>query len=160
MPATGRTVGTQATNMDQTILDLHHYLAYLVLLLVAGVLSRSFWAWRKGLNFTAQDNKTGFLVILATHTQFMLGLISYFVSPMTQQAFDDFGLVMTEPTLRLFALEHPLVMLIAVVLITVARIKTKRTDANAAHKTNFILYAIALLLILSRIPWDKWLGLS
>ncbi len=160
MPATGRQVGTQATKMNQIILNLHHYLAYAVLLLVAGVLSRSFWAWRKGLDFTAQDNKTSLFVIIATHTQFTLGLISYFVSPMTQQAMNDFSLAMKDSTLRLYALEHPLVMLIAAVLITVARIKTKKDNSNAAHKTNFILYAIALLLILSRIPWTKWLGLS
>jgi hypothetical protein len=67
---------------------------------------------------------------------------------------------MKDSTLRLYALEHPLVMLIAVVLVTVARSKTKKSDANSAHKTNFILYAISLLLILSRIPWAKWLGLS
>jgi hypothetical protein len=67
---------------------------------------------------------------------------------------------MKDSTLRLYALEHPLVMLIAVVLVTVARIKTKRSDSNSAHKTNFILYVVSLLLILSRIPWAKWLGLS
>lgn len=62
---------------------------------------------------------------------------------------------MKSRNLRLYALEHPLVMLIALVLITVARIKTKRSYSNSAHKTNFILYAISLLLILSRIPWTK-----
>ena len=67
---------------------------------------------------------------------------------------------MKSSNLRLYALEHPLLMLIALVLITVARIKTKRSDSNSAHKTNFILYAISLLLILSGIPWTKWLGLS
>ena len=82
------------------------------------------------------------------------------MSPTVQQAFKDFGLAMKSSSLRFSALEHPLVMLIAAVLITVARIKTKRSDSNSAHKTNFILYAIALMLILSRIPWAKWPGLS
>jgi hypothetical protein len=98
--------------------------------------------------------------MLAVHIQFTLGLILYVVSPTVQQAFKDFGLAMKSSNLRLYALEHPLVMLIAAVLITVARIKTKRIDSNSAHKTNFILYTISLLLILSRIPWAKWLGLS
>ncbi|MBT3914094.1 MAG: hypothetical protein HOF22_13005 [Verrucomicrobia bacterium] len=82
------------------------------------------------------------------------------MSPNVQLAFKDFGLAMKSSNLRLYALEHPLVMLIALALITVARAKTKRSDSNSAHKTNFILYSIALLLILSRIPWAKWPGLS
>ena len=82
------------------------------------------------------------------------------MSPTVQQAFKDFGLAMKSSNLRLYAVDHPLVMLIAVVLLKVARIKTKKSDSNSAHKTNFILYAIALMLILSRIPWAKWPGLS
>ena len=146
--------------MYPTLSNLHHYLAYAVLLLVALFTAYSLWGWKTGRGFLARDKKLGLSAMLATHIQFTLGLILYFLSPNVQQAFKDFGLAMKSSNLRLYALEHPLVMLIALVLITVARIKTKRSDSNSAHKTNFILYAISLLLILSRIPWTKWLGLS
>ena len=140
--------------------NLHHYLAYAVLILVALFAIYSLWAWLSGKESSAKDKKLGLSAMLAVHIQFTLGLILYVVSPTVQQAFKDFGLAMKSSNLRLYALEHPLVMLIAAVLITVARIKTKRIDSNSAHKTNFILYTISLLLILSRIPWAKWLGLS
>lgn len=146
--------------MFPTILNLHNYLAYAVLLLVTLFTFYSLWGWLNGRKFRTQDKKFGLAAMLAVHIQFTLGLVLYLVSPTVQQAFKDFGLAMKSSSLRLSALEHPLVMLIAAVLITVARIKTKRSDSNSAHKTNFILYAIALLLILSRIPWAKWPGLS
>jgi len=146
--------------MFPTTLNLHSYLAYAVLLLVTLFTFYSLWGWLNGRKFRTRDKKFGLAAMLAVHIQFTLGLVLYLVSPTVQQAFKDFGLAMKSSSLRLSALEHPLVMLIAAVLITVARIKTKRSDSNSAHKTNFILYAIALLLILSRIPWAKWLGLS
>ncbi len=146
--------------MFPTILNLHNYLAYTVLLLVTLFTFYSLWGWLNGRKFRTRDKKFGLAAMLAVHIQFTLGLVLYLVSPTVQQAFKDFGLAMKSSSLRLSALEHPLVMLIAAGLITVARIKTKRSDSNSAHKTNFILYAIALLLILSRIPWAKWPGLS
>jgi hypothetical protein len=146
--------------MYSTLFNLHHYLAYAVLLLVALFTFYSLWGWLAGRDSMAKDKKLGLAALIAVHTQFTIGLVLYFVSPMTQQAFQGFGLVMKNSITRLYALEHPLVMLIAVVLVTVARSKTKRSDSNSAHKMNFILYAISLLLILSRIPWAKWLGLS
>ena len=146
--------------MYSAILKSHHYLAYAVLILVTLFTFYSLWKWRTGKDATAKDRKIGLAAFIAVHLQFTIGLILYFLSPTVQQAFKDFGLAMKSSSLRLSAIEHPLVMLIAAVLLTVARIRTKRSDANVAHRTNFILYAIALLLILSRIPWAKWPGLS
>ena len=146
--------------MYPAFFKLHHYLAYTVLIFVTLFTFYSLWRWLTGREYPARDKLLGLIAMLATHIQFTLGLVLYFLSPTVQQAFKDFGLAMKSSNLRLNALEHPLVMLIAAVLITVARIKTKRIDSNSAHKTNFILYTISLLLILSRIPWAKWLGLS
>ena len=141
-------------------LNLHHYLAYAVVLLVIVFTFHSLRGWLSGRESSPGDKKLGLAAFIAVHLQFTVGLVLYFLSPNVQQAFKDFGLAMKSSNLRLYAVEHPLVMLIAAVLVTVARIKTKRKDANTAHRTNFILYAIALLLILSRIPWAKWPGLS
>ena len=141
-------------------LNLHHYLAYAVVLLVIVFTFHSLRGWLSGRESSPGDKKLGLAAFIAVHLQFTVGLVLYFLSPTVQQAFKDFGLAMKSSNLRLYAVEHPLVMLIAVVLLTVARIKTKKSDSNSAHKTNFILHAVALLFILSRIPWAKWLGLS
>jgi len=146
--------------MLNAILNSHRYLAYVVLLLVILFTFHSLRGWLTSRESSAGDKKLGLAAFIAVHLQVTLGLVLYFLSPTVQEAFKDFGNVMKSSSLRLTVVEHPLVMLIAAVLVTVARIKTKRNDANAAHRANFILYAIALLLILSLIPWDKWPGLS
>lgn len=50
---------------------------------------------------------------------------------------------------RFFWVEHPLMMLLAIILITVARGKAKALNYKA---TGWLLF-IALLLILAAIPW-------
>jgi L-asparagine transporter-like permease len=65
---------------------------------------------------------------------------------------------MKDATLRLFAVEHISVMIIAAVLLTIGYAKQKRTEDSATKfKRISTFYAIALLLILSRIPWAQWL---
>ena len=50
---------------------------------------------------------------------------------------------------RFFWLEHPLMMFIAIVLITIARGKAKALNYKA---TGWLLF-IALLLVLAAVPW-------
>jgi hypothetical protein len=101
--------------MFPTTLNLHNYLAYAVLLLVTLFTFYSLWGWLNGRKFQIRDKKFGLAAMLAVHIQFTLGLVLYLVSPTVQQAFKDFGLAMKSSSLRLSALEHPLVMLIAAV---------------------------------------------
>ncbi|WP_232046781.1 hypothetical protein [Sphingobacterium daejeonense] len=55
---------------------------------------------------------------------------------------------------RFYFLEHPLMMIIAIILITIGYSKSKKIlDAKKANQTVLIFYIIALILILSRIPY-------
>jgi len=64
---------------------------------------------------------------------------------------------MKDSGLRLYFLEHPLMMIIAIVLITMGYSKAKKiADAKKANQTVMIFYILGLLLILSRIPWSTW----
>lgn len=66
---------------------------------------------------------------------------------------------MKEPLQRLYVLEHPLTMIIAVVLITVGYARAKRLqDDKKRFRSIAIFYSLALILILSRIPWNAWPG--
>ena len=59
---------------------------------------------------------------------------------------------MKDKTLRYWAVEHISVMLIAIILITLARITAKRMeDSTAKHRRMFIFNFIALGLILVSI---------
>ena len=58
---------------------------------------------------------------------------------------------------RLYMLEHPLTMIIAIILITVGYSKAKKKGDNATrYKTILIYYGLGLFLILLRIPWSAW----
>jgi len=69
-----------------------------------------------------------------------------------------FGAVMKNAQARLVLVEHPIVMILAIALITIGWSKHKKqTNDTAKFKTFVVFYGIALLLILSRIPWAQWL---
>ena len=59
---------------------------------------------------------------------------------------------------RLLAVEHPVIMILAIVFITIGWSKhKKKIEDTAKFKTFAIFYGLALLLVLSRIPWNNWL---
>ena len=61
---------------------------------------------------------------------------------------------MGDATARLYLLEHPLTMVIALVLLTVGYSRAKRTvGTGKSFKSIAVFHGIALLLILVRIPW-------
>jgi len=101
------------------------------------------------------NRKIALLGLVSAHLQFVVGVVIYFVSPLGIQSFS--GENMGNSLSRLYFLEHPLMMLIGIILITVGYSKAKRLiDAQKANKTVLIFYIIGLILILSRIPWSTW----
>ena len=68
-------------------------------------------------------------------------------SPFTTEA--GMASVMKDKIQRFFAVEHALTMIIAIVLITMGGVAVRKENTKKAR----ILYVVALLLILSRIPW-------
>jgi NADH:ubiquinone oxidoreductase subunit 2 (subunit N) len=131
----------------------HSGWAYLVLIALIIAVLNSILGMNSRKEFTSKDRKLALLALIATHIQFVFGLVIYFVSP---RGFASFGL-MSDSALRLTSLEHPLVNIIAIVLITVGWSKHKKAEENhSKFKAISVLYGIGLLLILSRIPWALW----
>jgi hypothetical protein len=145
--------------MYPTIQMLHSFLAYAVLILMIVAVLNAVIGSIKQTDFSSRDFKLTLWALIATHTQVILGLVLYFISPLGIKSFSSNGAqVMKDATLRLFAVEHISVMIIAAVLLTIGYAKQKRTEDSATKfKRISTFYAIALLLILSRIPWAQWL---
>lgn len=146
--------------MYPTIQMLHSLLAYAVLILLIVAVLNAVMGSIKQSDFSPRDFKLSLWALIATHTQVVLGLVLYFISPLGIKSFSSNGAqVMKDATLRLFAVEHISVMLIAAVILTIGYSKQKRSEDSAAKfKRISIFYGIALLLVLSRIPWAQWLG--
>lgn len=136
---------------------LHSYLPYILLLLLVMALVKSFIAYRSNQAHTESHRKSGLFLLIVSHIQFLIGLVLYFVSPMSKAGLSDMGGAMKDSTLRLYTIEHPLMMIIAIVFITMAYSKSKKDIADSLkHKVKWLYYLIALVLILSRIPWSVW----
>jgi hypothetical protein len=88
--------------------------------------------------------------VIFLHIQFLTGLIIYFISPKVQ-----FGVyTMKVSHIRFFTVEHALMMLIVVVMLTIVWVKTKRMDSVVKrYKTQFIYNLIALIIVIAMIPW-------
>lgn len=138
--------------MHYTFLLLHSVVRYFVLILLLIVIVRSFTGWQNKKEFTGADNKFSLFLLIATHIQFLLGLVLYFVSPIVIKS----GASMKDPVARYWFVEHITIMLIAVVLITIGRSTSKRlAESTAKHKRLFVLNTIALVVIILAIAMMK-----
>ena len=128
------------------LLHSHSALRYVVLLGLLIVVVTSLLGWMNRKPYTNTDNKLSLILFIATHTQLLVGLILYFVSP-----FVKFGeTTMSDKMTRYWTVEHIFGMLVAVVLITLARSTSKRmVDDNAKHKRMFIFNFAALVVIVA-----------
>jgi NADH:ubiquinone oxidoreductase subunit 2 (subunit N) len=139
--------------MYHFIQKFHSGWAYLALLLLVLAVVNSVIGITSKKEFTAKDRKIALFGLIATHIQLVVGLILYFVSPLGLASFGQ----MAESDIRIPSMEHPLVNIIAIVLITIGWSKHKKATTNEAKfKSIAIFYGLGLLLILSRIPWKLW----
>lgn len=139
--------------MYHFIQKFHSGWAYLVLLFLVVAVVNAVLGFLSKKEFTAKDRKIALFALIFTHLQLLIGLITYFVSPLGLSSLGQ----MSDKALRLTSLEHPLINIIAIVLITIGWSKHKKlTDSSAQFKTFTIFYGLGLVLVLSRIPWSLW----
>ena len=139
--------------MYQLLDTLHSYNRYLMFAALLLVLFRAYSGWMGKKPFEKLDNTGSLVLLILTHTQLLIGLILYaFLSPYTQAAFADMGAAMEDSTLRYFAVEHIMMMLIAVVLIQLGRTFSKKaTDDVQKHRKLAVYTTAAVLLIIASL---------
>lgn len=144
--------------MYKGIQHLHSGIAYLALLALVVVIFYMLIGSLSNREFTEKDRKIGLIAFILSHIQLLVGLILYFLSPLGLEMLKS-GSAMSDPAARLLALEHPLINIIAIVVISVGYIRAKKLSVSRAKfRSIYMMYAIGLVLILSRIPWGSWLG--
>lgn len=139
------------------LLHTHNLLRWLILFTMIAALVFAFTGWFGKKDWTKKDNLSSLLLTILMDLQLVIGLILYFfVSPITKAAFTDFGAAMKNSDLRFYAVEHLLLMVIALVFVHIGRIKSKKALVYVdKHKAAAIWYGIAFILILAGIPWDR-----
>lgn len=148
-------INLKTTSMTKII---HSYWAYLVLLVLIIAVINAISGVSSKKEFKAKDLRISLFSLIASHIQLIIGLIAYYTSDFyaTMRSI-GMGEVMKNSELRKPLVEHPIMILIAIALLTIGFSKHKKKTTDAAKfKTIAIYYTIALLIILGMIPWNLW----
>jgi len=134
--------------MYSFLLHLHSGFRYIVKLLVVVAILQSLIGWFGNSAYTNTNRKINLFAMISAHTQLLIGLVLYFVSPLVQ--FNS-G-TMKDTTTRYWTVEHITMMIFAIILITVGHSRSKKVLAPAGkHRTIAIFYSLALLVIVLAI---------
>jgi len=128
--------------------DLHSGFRYVVFIMVLLAIIQSVLGWLGKKPYTEVNRRVNLFALISAHTQLLIGIVLYFLSPNVQ--FNS-STMKTETT-RYFTVEHWLMMVIAIVLITIGHSKSKKIVLpEGKHKTIAIFYIIAFLIIIGAI---------
>ena len=139
--------------MYQGLLHTHSLLRWFLLIVLVLAIVSAFKGMFGKKSYSARDNKLRKYTVILTHIQLLTGLVLYFVSPLIKGALADMKTTMSK-SMRFFTVEHTLMMITAVVLITMGSAMAKRqTEDVLKHKKIAIWFTIAFIIIFMAIPW-------
>jgi hypothetical protein len=135
------------------VLAAHSYVRWAVLALALAVLARAAIGWRRARPWTTADERTHVAFVAVVDTQLLLGLALYvFASPLSRAFVAAPSAALKDAVLRFFGLEHPVLMLSAVIVVHAGRALSRRKHR---HRRAAISVALALALVLAGIPWPS-----
>lgn len=128
--------------------QLHSGFRYVVFLLVVIAIVNAFAGWFGKKDYSNGTRKLNLFAMISAHTQFLFGLILYFLSPFVQFT----SQTMKNAETRYWTMEHVVMMLFAIVLITIGHSRSKKiVPAEGKHRAIAIFYGLALLVIVLAI---------
>lgn len=134
---------------------LHSYLRWILLILLLASIFKGLSGLNGRKTLTAGDKKVWLFTMITAHITLLIGLILVFFGTYGISKGVPEGIsVMKNATYRFYWVEHPLMMLIAIVFITIGRGQAKKSIPDAVkYKKAFWFFVLALILILAAIPW-------
>ncbi len=142
--------------MDTGLVHLHNLLRWVILILLVVSIIKSYHGWKGKKSFTTGDRKTWLFTMITAHTTLVLGLYQWLAGRMGMltTTLPEGTSFMKEKAYRFFWMEHPLLMILSIVLITLGYGMAKKKVADEVkYKKAFQYFVIALILILIGIPW-------
>jgi uncharacterized membrane-anchored protein len=136
--------------MYTAFLFAHSWLRWAVL--IFGIVALVGALKKHARNDLAPDKSSlGFLI--SADLQLLAGIALYALSPYFAMISSAPGEAMRDPSIRYFAVEHTLAMIVAIVLVHVGRIVGKRSASPNRYRTAAVLFALALVIMAASIPW-------
>lgn len=145
--------------MYETLLFIHSSWAFLALLILIVASLNAIVGYFGKKEYGATNFRIALFTLIVSHIQVLLGIV-LLITAFAVNRFGDVGMkeVMGNPTLRLYIIEHPITMILAVALITIGYSKhKKKLTSTPKFKFLAVFYTIALILVLARIPWVSWI---
>ena len=127
------------------LVHAHSGLRWIVLLTLLWAIFQAYSNWKSNTTASKENLRSGLISMAIFHLQFIIGLVLYFISPRVIFTSE----MMKNSAARFFSMEHSVMMIIALVLVTLGYRKGK----NGGFKSMFWYYLIALIVILIAIPW-------
>lgn len=128
------------TIMYQILRSAHSGWRYLVLILLVVALIQALSGWLGKKPYTEGNRKINLFTLIFVHTQILIGLVLYFVSPLVKAG------------IKYWKMEHIGMMILAAVLVTIGNARSKKgTDPVAKHRAVALYFGLALLLIIAAI---------
>jgi hypothetical protein len=140
--------------MYNGILHMHSGLRWIVLLSLLIVIYRSATAGQRPFNNT--DKRFGLFTTITLDIMLLIGIYLWFMGDWGLKSIQNNGMqnVMKGSTLRFYAIEHPVGMLIAIILAHVGKTFGKKNIPDITkHKRTVLFFGLALLIILVSLPW-------
>jgi hypothetical protein len=130
------------------IKSLHSGFRYIVFLLLIIAIIQSILGWLGKKPFIAINQKVNLFTLISAHTQLLIGIVLSFLSPYVQWNSET----MKNATTRYFTVEHWVMMVVAIALITIGYSKSKKNaTSEGKFKTVSIFYTLAFVLIVITI---------
>jgi len=136
------------------LLHLHSVVRWVVLLLLLIAIFNSLTAGNR--LFTRGDARTGSMLTGFADLMFLIGIVIWYFGPRGYKFIESMGMgaAMKDSYARFFAIEHPVGMLIAIILLHIGKAQGKKAITDKSkHRRTLVFYLLALLIILLSIPW-------
>jgi hypothetical protein len=138
------------------LIGAHNLLAWAVLLVGGLVIVR---ALGRSATWSAAETTLVRRLTLLVHLQLLAGLGLWFVSPAVSAARASMGDAMKDPALRRLVVEHPFLMVLAVIAATVSGVLVKKAPSPATKARKALIGTlVTLALVAAVIPWHRLVG--
>ena len=142
--------------MYPILLSLHNIMRWVVVIAGLWLLIRTYMGLFTRSEWSDTESSAVRYYTISMDVQLVLGLILYFISPVTQAVMDNFGAAMGDDQLRFFGVEHISMMIIAVILAHVGSMMVKRAgESRSKFVRAAIWFTLSALVVVAAIPWDR-----
>jgi hypothetical protein len=142
--------------MYDFLLQVHNFMRWPILILLVVAIIKSFVGMTSNKPYTDGDRRVGLFLMIAAHLTLLIGLYQWLAGRygILTTSLPPGVKLMQDKFYRFFWVEHPVGMILAIVLITIGRAQGKKNLLDVVkHKRAFWFFLLALIIILATVPW-------